>query len=91
MLLTAAQSLLAVVLLINLRMTLAEAGVLAVLFLAQFLTPHSIVSRDVFSIMYVTLAAAFAVRQLFEMRPFVGEGTRGLRRGEGGRLARPES
>ncbi|MEO8320758.1 MAG: sodium:proton exchanger, partial [Bradyrhizobium sp.] len=40
-LLTAAQSLLAVVLLINLRMTLWEAGILLVLFLAQFLTPHS--------------------------------------------------
>ena len=41
-LLTAAQSLLAVILLINLRITLWEAGVLLVLFLAQFPTPHSI-------------------------------------------------
>ncbi|MBI5287826.1 MAG: sodium:calcium antiporter [Chloroflexi bacterium] len=89
-LLTAAQSLLAVVLLINLRMTLIEAGVLAVLFAAQFLTPHSIVSRDMFSIMYVSLAAVFAVRQVLEMRPFVGDGTRRLRSRDG-TLARPGS
>jgi len=71
-LLTAAQSLLAVVLLINLRMSLWEAGTLGVLFLAQFLTPHSIVPRDVFSIMYFVFAAIFAVRQFFEMRPYAG-------------------
>jgi cation:H+ antiporter len=72
-LLTAAQSLLAVILLINLRMTLWEAGVLLVLFLAQFLTPHSIVPRNAFSVMYFVFAAIFLVRQLFEMRPFFGD------------------
>jgi hypothetical protein len=41
-----------------------------VLFFAQFLTPHSIVPRDVFSLMYVALAAIFAVRQLIEMHPY---------------------
>jgi cation:H+ antiporter len=71
-LLTAAQSLLAVVLLINLRMSLWEAGALAVLFLAQFLTPHSIVPRNVFSIMYLVLAGGFLVRQVAEMRRFDG-------------------
>lgn len=71
-LLTAAQSLLAVVLLINLRMSTIEGGVLAVLFFAQLLTPHSVVSRDMFSIMYITLAILFGVRQFFEMRPFMG-------------------
>jgi cation:H+ antiporter len=71
MLLTAAQSLLAVILLINLRMSLAEAGALAVLFLAQFLTPHSIVPRNDFAAMYFVLAAVFLVRQYFEMRPFM--------------------
>ena len=70
--LTAAQSLLAVVLLINLRMSMIEGGVLAVLFFAQLLTPHSVVSRDMFSIMYITLAILFGVRQFFEMRPFMG-------------------
>lgn len=70
-LLTAAQSLLAVVLLINLRMSVIEAGALAVLFLAQFLTPHSLVPRDTFSIMYIALAAIFVVRQVIEMRPYV--------------------
>jgi cation:H+ antiporter len=70
-LLTAAQSLLAVILLINLRMSLWEAGTLAVLFLAQFLTPHSIVPRNAFSAMYLAFAAVFIVRQYFEMRPFL--------------------
>ncbi|MGH6952523.1 MAG: sodium:calcium antiporter [Vitreimonas sp.] len=68
-LLTAAQSLLAVILLINLRMSLPEAGVLGVLFLAQFLTPHSLVSRNVFTIMYFIAAGIFGVRQVIEMRP----------------------
>jgi cation:H+ antiporter len=72
-LLTAAQSLLAVILLINLRMTLWEASILFVLFLAQFLTPHSIVPRNVFSIMYFVFAGIFIVRQLFELRPYFSE------------------
>ncbi|MHB8376627.1 MAG: sodium:calcium antiporter [Dehalococcoidia bacterium] len=71
-LLTAAQSLLAVILLINLRMSLLEGLALLVLFLLQFLTPHSIVSRNTFSVMYLVLAAIFLVRQLFGMRPFFG-------------------
>jgi cation:H+ antiporter len=70
-LLTAAQSLLAVVLLINLRMSLIEGGMLALFFFAQFLTPHSIVPRDAFSIMYVVLAIIFAIRQYVEMRPYM--------------------
>jgi cation:H+ antiporter len=70
-LLTAAQSLLAVILLINLRMSLPEAGVLAVLFVAQFVTPHDVVSRNAFTIMYFIAAAIFGVRQIIEMRPFV--------------------
>lgn len=71
-LLTAAQSLLAVILLINLRMSLWEAGILLVLFMAQFLTPHSIVPRNAFSIMYFVFAGIFMVRQIVEMRPFMG-------------------
>jgi cation:H+ antiporter len=73
-LLTAAQSLLAVVLLINLRMTLWEAAVLFFLFAAQFLTPHSLVSRDVFTLMYFVAAGIFGVRQFVEMRGFAGRG-----------------
>lgn len=69
--LTAAQSLLAVILLINLRMSAWEALILAVLFLAQFLTPHSLVSRNTFAVMYFVAAGIFLVRQLMEMRPFV--------------------
>jgi len=69
-LLTAAQSLLAVILLINLRMTAWEAGTLAVLFLAQFLTPHSVIPRNAFSIMYFVAAGTFVVRQYFELRPY---------------------
>jgi cation:H+ antiporter len=70
--LTAAQSLLAVILLINLRMTLWEAGVLFVLFLAQFLTPHSIVPIGWFTVMYFVAAGIFLIRQIFEIRPFMG-------------------
>jgi cation:H+ antiporter len=69
-LLTAAQSLLAVILLINLRMSLWEAGVLGVLFLAQFLTPHSIVSLNVFTVMYFIAAGIFLLRQAIELRPY---------------------
>ncbi len=68
--LTAAQSLLAVVLLINLRMSLWEAGALAFLFVAQFLAPHSIIPRNVFSAAYLALAAIFFLRQMIEMRPY---------------------
>lgn len=70
--LTAAQSLLAVILLINLRMTLWEAGVLFVLFLAQFLTPRSIVPIGWFTVMYFVAAGIFLIRQLFEIRSFMG-------------------
>ena len=76
-LLTAAQSLLAVILLINLRMSLWEAGVLAVLFLAQFLTPHSLVPRAAFSVMYFVFAGIFLVRQVIEMRAYLQNGTAG--------------
>ncbi len=71
-LLTAAQSLLAVILLINLRMSLIEALALLVLFLLQFLTPRSLVPINVFAVMYLVLAVIFLVRQLFEMKPFFG-------------------
>lgn len=84
MFLTAAQSLLAVILLINLRMSIWEAGTLLVLFLAQFFTPHDIISRDTFSYAYLLLAAVFLVRQLLEMRPFMGGPP-------GGHFARPPS
>jgi cation:H+ antiporter len=71
-LLTAAQSLLAVVLIVNLRMTLWEAAVLGALFFLQFFTPHDIVSRNAFTVMYFVAAGIFAVRQLIEMRPYFG-------------------
>jgi cation:H+ antiporter len=70
--LTAAQGTLAVVLLMNLKMSVWEAGTLLVLFLAQFLTPHDIISRDFFSYTYLVLAVVFLVRQFLEMRPFMG-------------------
>lgn len=71
LLLTAAQSLLAVVLIMNLRMTMWEGALLAVLFFAQFLTPHSLVPRDAFSALYIALAIVFGVRQFFELRPYM--------------------
>ncbi len=86
-LLTAAQSLLAVVLLINLRMSTLEGGILAVLFFAQFLTPHSVVPRDAFSMMYITLAILFGIRQFIEMRPFMGV----MKPGRNPQLRRPAS
>jgi cation:H+ antiporter len=89
-LLTAAQSALAVVLLINLRMSVVEAGVLALLFFGQFFTPHSLVPRDAFSIMYLALALLFVVRQYFEMRPFMGGGSSVAAQGTTS-LARPPS
>ncbi|HXK32871.1 MAG TPA: sodium:calcium antiporter [Dehalococcoidia bacterium] len=69
--LTCAQSLLAVILILNLRMSAWEAGALLFLFLAQFLTPHDIVSRNTFSLMYLVVAAFFLVRQLVDMRPYM--------------------
>jgi cation:H+ antiporter len=71
LLLTAAQSLLAVVLIMNLRMTMWEGALLAVLFFAQFLTPHSLVPRNAFSVLYLALAAIFFVRQFLELRPYM--------------------
>lgn len=69
-LLTAAQSLTAVVLLLNLRMSLLEAATLAVLFVAQFATPASVVPRNAFSAAYFVAAGVFAVRQYYEMRRY---------------------
>ena len=83
--LTAAQSLLAVILLMNLRMSLWEAGTLLVLFFAQLLTPHDIVSRNMFAYSYLVLAGIFLVRQLLELRPFMGGGP------PGAPIARPPS
>ena len=72
LLLTSAQGLFAVVLLINLRISAWEAGALALLFLLQFSVPASVAPRYVFSILFLFFAALFAARQFFEMRPFFG-------------------
>jgi cation:H+ antiporter len=80
LLLTAAQSLLAVVLIMNLRMTIWEGALLAVLFFAQFLTPHSLVPRDAFSALYIALAVVFGVRQFIELRPYMRASTTELAR-----------
>lgn len=66
--LTAAQSLLAVVLLINLKMSAWEAVTLAVLFFAQFFSPQSIIPHAWFSYTYIGLAVLFLVRQVLDMR-----------------------
>ena len=80
--LTAAQSLLAVVLLINLRMSVWEGATLLILFLAQFFTPHDIISRNVFAYSYLVLGMLFLVRQVIEMRRFTGGPPGGLRAGD---------
>lgn len=67
-LLTAAQGLFAVVLLINLRFSLREAGTLATLFVLQFVAPPSLVPRLAFSLMFLALAAVFLARQLARLR-----------------------
>jgi cation:H+ antiporter len=66
--LTSSLGLMAVALLINLRLSLLEVSVLAVLFVAQFATPHSIVSREVFAAAFLCLAAVFFTRQVVGMR-----------------------
>lgn len=74
-LLTSSMGLMAVVLLINLRLTLWEAGSLGVLFVLQFLTPPALVPREAFAILFLGVGAVFLVRQFFEMRPYA-RGTR---------------
>lgn len=69
-LLTSSLGLMAVTLLINLRISLIEAGVLGLLFVGQFATPHSIVPREVFSGVFLVAAAVLLVRQVAEMRQF---------------------
>ncbi len=69
-LLTSSMGLMAVVLLINLRLTLVEAAALGVLFVAQFVTPPSLVPREAFAIVFLAIGAVFLVRQLLEMRVF---------------------
>jgi cation:H+ antiporter len=70
-LLTSSMGLMAVMLLINLRLSLFETIVLGGLFVAQFVTPPRLVSREIFALAFLTLAAIFLVRQLIEMRQFV--------------------
>ncbi|MDP9237403.1 MAG: sodium:calcium antiporter [Chloroflexota bacterium] len=67
-LLTSALGLMGLTLLINLRISVIEAAVLGLLFVAQFATPHRIVSREVFSAIFLTAAAVFFTHQLIEMR-----------------------
>ncbi len=69
-LLTSSMGLMAVVLLINLRLSLTETMAIAGLFAAQFLTPPSLVPREAFAGTFLALAAMFLVRQFVEMRPF---------------------
>ena len=69
-LLTSSMGLMAVVLLINLRLSLLETGALAVLFAAQFLTPPAVLPREAFAVAFLALAAVFLARQFFEMRRF---------------------
>ena len=67
-LLTSSMGLMGVALLINLRLSLAETGALAALFLAQFLTPPAVLPRGAFAVVFLALAAFFLVRQVFDLR-----------------------
>ena len=71
-LLTSSMGLMGVVLLINLRLSLLETVALAALFAAQFLTPPALISREVFALAFLAFAAVFLVRQLLDMRRYVG-------------------
>ena len=70
-LLTAAQSLFAVAILINLSLARREAGALLGLFLIQFLIPISEVRLAIAGI-YLVLAAVLMVRQRRELRQLIG-------------------
>ena len=69
-LLTCSLGVMALSLLINLRISLVETAVLALLFVAQFVTPRSAAPREVFSVAFLAFAVVFLIRQFFEMRPF---------------------
>src|SRR5204863_231788 len=71
LLLTSAMGLMAVVLLINLRLSVLEISALAALFVAQFATPAAVVPRTGFATAFLALAAIFATRQFLEMRPHI--------------------
>jgi hypothetical protein len=73
----------AVTLLMNLRISAFEGAALGILFIAQFVTPHRFVPREVMSGVFLGLAAVFLVRQIIEMRPFA------RMRAGGGAAARP--
>ena len=66
-LLTSSLGLMGLTLLINLRISVIEAAALGLLFVAQFATPHRIVSREVFSAIFLIAAGIFFVRQLLEL------------------------
>lgn len=72
-LLTAAQSLFAVVVLSNLRLSVLEATVLMVLFLSQLLLPSTEV-RYGFAFAYVALAAVMLVRRRNDLATFLRAG-----------------
>ena len=77
-LLTAAQSLFAVAVLINLSLARREAGALLGLFLIQFLIPISEV-RMVIAGIYIVLAVLLMVRQRRELRQLIGWARMALR------------
>ena len=72
-LLTSAQSLFAIAVLSNLRLSLFEATVLAVLFISQLFFPSTDV-RYGFALMYATLASAMLVRRRSELSTFLRMG-----------------
>ena len=77
-LLTSAQSLFAVAVLSNLRLSLFEASVLAALFIPQLFFPSTDV-RYGFALVYCALAAAMLVRRRDELVAFLRAGLAGHR------------
>ncbi|MFN8627132.1 MAG: sodium:calcium antiporter [Candidatus Binatia bacterium] len=78
-LLTAAQSLFAVAVICNLRLSLLESGALLALFLVQLLFPSPAV-RTGFALVYVALAVAVLVRQRTNFCALLRAGLRSSRR-----------
>ncbi|MFI5397867.1 MAG: sodium:calcium antiporter [Candidatus Binatia bacterium] len=75
MLLTAAQSLFAIAVICNLRLSVFESIVLLVLFLGQFLIPNAAV-RYGFALIYVALGVAMLVRKRTDLVGFFDAGLR---------------
>ncbi len=73
-LLTAAQSIFAVVVLMNLNLSLWEAGVLFTLFMAQLVSPEIRIEVSILYTIYTILALVLLFRRTHDLLPLIREG-----------------